>query len=883
MEKSTKTHRILRLQEAMAAEYHGVDITNLPTDVSGKSTQNRPSGLKSDLISLRRQLNPLDGDSASRYITKIVKLEQKNVANNDGVITYDYFFGSDSVNTHNGELVPNKPKKAEIESLLYGGVCSLKDLIAGDVSQVIPDNTWSTKVDAVQIYHPFLGSGTLKGTPTYKGLSVFAESAGAAANKASTQRRSVFYQKTYSSTGVDLQKQKDWDGDFSGTRSSFFIKRLGVTSEERVILGECKLEDSVNPLDKAPWVYTLDATKSTYNAKDGNTILHPSENEDVSGQIKISVVADGRYHCVYVEDGDKLIEIPETVVDIACAMKEPTEVEMTYDLSKLPQIKKENSDIIADSIDNNTKNSRNNISNFDVEKTNVETVKVDNFIFYRIGSVIRFAISKSHLDYDTNPCMKLPKLLIKTKGDIDGKCDKEYNLNLILQDVTSCLDISGNRARSWKSSSLLDWANPNTSEDKKKTFVSVSRWSEMILPIDISGFLEQGECFKLKLEADKYIGSDKNINNGSGSGDAATEFNIGTAAYDKDNTGTTLPLESSACAFKLEYRNTNSASNTYTSTTDWTCTDGVEFCYECHDKDATCMESRTTDGLGGSSDANGMIDRKQTDNKKRSFSKSSNVKGMPRFRLKLPSQYHIMGQTSGEGFTSLLRKVNIVLCMKPKDGSWKELATSGREGIFVLIHGDAYNANISYSNISYDVKTDAVDVIDAKKKVIDATYTSPGALLSLTYDKHTDAQPLKYIGLDTTVGSNGMASVPAGNGKYVAYDASAMDWMVKQTGLTGNDVDFSGVDVTINENHNVEAPISIICIDEYYSGAGNNTKFDIVPLFQKMSHYEQWSINNDEYCMENSVASTRDLAATKPLLIPANTAYEIKKFGDVRG
>jgi len=413
---------------------------------------------------------------------------------------------------------------------------------------------------------------------------------------------------------------------------------------------------------------------NAYNDASGgyNKINWPKEWEDISGLIRIPDASEGKYFDVCV-DG---VELKETVLPFK---KDQTQSEDKA-FENIGTDKRHSNAYTQDIIDSRNTDELKNY------RYHANILNHEQIQFVRFGNMVRFFIDEDDVDSEKAKFIQLPKIEIKERGDTDGRCTKVFDdLCIYLNDVPSTLDLSVN----YGITNIRSGTDYNNSI-KDNSGVIVSRWNEIHVPIDVSGLLEKCECFTLCLTDDNYSGTNVTT------GDLDDASNIADYSDSTNSKPTLVPQECEDEKYKLEFKYTD---NGY-ETDIWQCVDDVEFCYACHNK----KKPDTVDNDRNSYNSNGRADSTTTGD----YSKSSNIEGLPIFRLVLPTQGKIvnyankMHNISNEHpFESVLRSVNIKLKYSKTAGT-----NSGvTQPVHLIVKDDAYDPNITVSEYTYNKDT----------------------------------------------------------------------------------------------------------------------------------------------------------------------------------
>ena len=389
----------------------------------------------------------------------------------------------------------------------------------------------------------------------------------------------------------------------------------------------------------------------------------PKEGVDISGNIYIPDSSEGKYYDVCV-DGKPLKETP---YDAAA-----TYINTTADIHSVTK----HSNYYTDEIKNSRKTAILQASNLKLENL----LTCGNIQFLRVGSVIRFFIDKSDADIEVEPLITLPKIEIKLRGDESGKCVAVFDdLCIQLQDVSSTLDMNLDYTRnSVRTGTTFNGVVEDSS------CVLISQWNNLCIPIDLFGVLEQSETFCLDLSGDTYgVATQGAIN------DLSNDVSMACLSVNKSK----LPVGCEDCKFVIEYKYTDVG-----FVSEWTSAEGVTFEYDCHRKAAVTYANRVaqkSDAITVASGADGN----------RTFLNSSNIKGLPSFRVCLKSQNKLVDQTklyntSGDNLSVVLRNVTLNLKFKKHgDEKYKGAIPDAKsvdthQKINILVNSDSYDPSI---------------------------------------------------------------------------------------------------------------------------------------------------------------------------------------------
>ena len=842
--------KIRQLVEAMRKEYN----VNREKDLSGNS-MTRPVGHSTELDDFRWELNPVNGELASKYLKKVMRI----VDIKDGPDTV--YYGADAARTaHNLDLID--PTSAEIKSLLYTGSVGKQTI---EESNRLLSQGFASGARSFKISNPTLTNVTTTDNSTdnadrllstYDGLEFTVPTFGLKPYPRADQS-SVFYSYSHRfgtlGEATPLENNKTYIGDCSGWMSSFIKK----TSD--------KISGS-NQLMAGQWVYTNDyASSGVSENRTGYTdITRHSENADFSGIIKFPRAQNGNYTDVYI--GGQ--ELRETMIDVAeesllynlyraAAAK-------TIDMSGLPKY-------ANDLIPQDVSDSRVNVSfpnNFKKVTTKINIVTVGGYQFYRIGSVIRVLASKDTIDADQGLDGGLPEITFKSRGDKTGICDKSYKVYVYPKDSSSNLHIQMNPKRlygyGYDVSGAFETVRPGGSDTSG---VWASRWTQSYMPIDVSGQLEKGEKFKIDILADKWHTSDTNFIAPSAQ---ATTAELGMATYSADfpDEGFDIPADCQDLKYVIQYQNDGSS--------EWIDANGVEFEYNCDHKDAAGTYANVGNVANAAAryNTNGIEDDAK-ESKYGTIKRSSNVKGMPKFRAKIVSQAKLLdryksvsGTNSGSAlsnFGSIGREAKIQLTYTHSIAkeTFHQVAY-----VRTYVSSDAFSANIRTRELQYSAKD--LEVTPGTIYKFDRASTSVLSLPGIS------GAPLSVVYYNTLKNVQGRGEQPDYT-KMVANTTFRQEWYTLASGSTHRDI--SGMELKVPENvYGVNQPIAEIRFDNYVKNQAGEfgAQANIVPLFRKESDYREWEINGTYTNSTNSDGATGANAnVSAPDLIPANPNYGI--------
>jgi len=594
------------------------------------------------------------------------------------------------------------------------------------------------------------------------------------------------------------------------------------------------------------------------------------ENCDISGVIRVPFAEDGCYFDVFVNGK----EIKETVIDIEQSLYDNDLEVAAFDMSRT--YCEYNTDISKNSLNFSTVKASRKTQLKSIERK-LDITDAGIYSFFRLGNTIKFVANLEDLDSEVSPAMKFPTIKIVERGDVDGTCSKTYdNMYVPLRNVDSTLEPKVNYNRPKIASGYsTDDANANLDDNSG---VIVSRWSSIYVPLDVSGELERGEEFQINLSNDKWYSDSTDVD--------LDDTAIGTfaARYAADATtivtsdGLELPADCEAEKFVLQYQDREPGQVDI-----WRNAAGRIFKYECHNKSGTIATAAggTKDSQGGSSNA---------------YSASSNINGMPRFRLCLSSQNKLMnsfrqnqGNVSSSGTGDQVngtigRRVTLELYYTKSAkttatgasmlGGNKKTTTAS-----VIVMSDNYNPGIETQAASYatgEIELAAAIAIREDEAVIS------GSGHSLTGVSGA-AGSVKVVGFNTTAGDDKQNCVPDYT-KQVQYDFSGT-WVDDLSGNSRRKFDIRNVEARENFT-GYEAPIAVINMSNFYKVVNGQKMYaasaEIAPVF-KYEIDEQEYAGTGRYCLQKHEAANSTLDITKDIsgtamarMIPANTHYKIE-------
>jgi hypothetical protein len=869
MDHNGGSTKIRQLVEAMRSEYK----VNTEKDISGNSTH-RPVGHSTELDDFRWEINPVNGELASQYLKKIMRI----VDTNDGPDTV--YYGADAARTAYNLSLDN-PNTAEIEALLYNGSVGKKTI---DTAGGLLKSDFAGR--SFKISNPTLNN-TTHGTATTNSSADFADRVlnttdgfefivptfglNPYGNK---DQSAVFYSHHHrvgsngNNDGTNYELDRGYIGDCSGWYSSFIKK-----SSDKIA--------SANQLMAGQWVYTSDYQTGTVHPRTGYTdATRHSENADFSGIIKFPRAKQGSYQDVYINGQ----ELRETMIDV--------EHESTFynlyrqagskalDMSGLPTY-------ANNLIPQDVSEARVGVSfgshaaaeaDFKKLTTKLNIVTAGGYQFYRIGSVIRVLAEKENIDADQGLDGGLPEIVFKTRGDKLGACDKSYKLYVYPKDSSSAMSIAMNPSRMWGTGYDAS-GHAATGFNEDTSGVWSSRWSQANIPIDVSGMLEKGEKFKLDITNDTYQTSTSNfLAPSAGLQKNADDLNMGTFTSDFTGTKHDIADQFANLGYKVQYQNAGSS--------EWLDADGKEFEYFCHNKDT--MPADRAAALTSRYNTAGAKDDNSLENDTAVYANSSNVKGMPKFRVVLPSQAQLLQvykQTSGSGgnnnaadrnFGSIGRQCKVRISFTHAI-SKEEYNIDNY--VRTYVSSDAFDANVHLRELRYKASDKPENAKASPQTMYKFKGTTASGANAYLPGLTTDSLPVVYYNTHDNIIGRGDQPFADGdpNKKLISNVGFRQSWYTL-TGETARDI--SGVELQVPEGiFGPNQPIAEIRFDNYINNDGQfGAQANIVPLFKKESDYREYEIYGTYTNVNNGtgVAATDDANASAPDVIPPNTNYEIK-------
>ena len=846
-----------KLYNAMRDEYHNkknFDYADIK-DPSGASAC-RPKGLFDELYKYRYKLNPVDGPSGIKYLCDILAYRHNKSAP-DRV-----FYGSNALNEA-FKQEKTCPSKAEVQALLYGtGIAAgqtLVDKLRGSEQTI---NTDVEEFDGVKVDldNEFL---TRSGLARYTGTS----SAQNIPNVRNTST-AVFYKNDKYNVNTN---GPNWVSDFKN------VNQFTFSADQNPKMSDVSCIDLV-----CKYVYNGNVgrnanTQATQPYATQN--FHP-ENCDFSGVMKLPQSSGGKYVDVYLKDNNgKFVEIRETVFDTERITYETDCGPLTNDQSYNMDMSTtelhsyvtaaNGNDTLRDEVKDSRKTLIKNL------QTKFDVFNVGIYQVFRYGNVLRWVANVEDLDAEQKPAMVMPELKLKYRHDVDETCVRLYKENcLALSDVESTLVPKINTVRS----DVVVGVEAQNVLTATTGAVLVSRWGTSYVPLDVSGSLERGECFTLKLSDDKYNSTQHN-NWGTTNATFNTQYTSADGARRNFEKSLAVPEGCEDQKIVLEYMDTRVPGSR------WTPVGNKEFVYECHDYRKTYDATAVRNTHGQYSNEINFTN-----------TKSSNVKGGPRFRLCIPSQNKLLqlwntssasgSNNNNSNFGALVREVKISLKYtksakikagtnksklayeKDKDGNNKEFTMTA------IVKSDAYKPNIKCQGVTYENKTGRL----VQKFGTANAHVRVNATNQTGFSKYgigTKAKGNRKIVAHKVNTLTGNFECEPDYSELCAYDFSE-GWYESKEGQ----VQFCDAEIKEDKfgpNH----PIAIISYDNYLVGGKSQATAKIVPLFERRKDEDDWELDGT-YCNKLNVSTdaTPDADEDAPRMLPANTNYGLLPMGN---
>ena len=552
------------------------------------------------------------------------------------------------------------------------------------------------------------------------------------------------------------------------------------------------------------------------------------ENEDVSGIIRLPKSDEGCYFDFYVNG----IEVHETMVDTET--KNSDRYSENFD-PKTTYFEYSTTDELSNYyLSEEIKSSRKTLIKDETKKFNL--VNAGIFQFLRVGEIIHFFANEEDYDAEDSSILSFPSFEVIEREDSTGECKLLIdNAHLPLQDVHSELTITINPHRG--SSTEYDLGESyNIDEDG----IFISRWSNINLPIDIKGGLEKGEEFQLSINNDFWVGDSEEVTS--------------TQKYEFTDVPQEIPANLEAEKMHIEYKNREDPDS------DWKSAEGVTFEYERHNK------------LVGDPDIGDEFNSYGGDNNE--YSKSSNIKGLPEFRVVLPPQFKLLDYYNNQNsettivnaFGVLGRQATIHLkytkSAKLNDSDGNNVS----DEIRFLVDSDKYDPKICVSEITYDNNNEQSIGSESRIRAIGG---------SSNYSGYAD-EFRNIISYDTTLNSDGYEIPDETNLKAYGFEKSYVGHLDGDKRRLFEFVDLEFKENNMGDNFGFDKPIAKLNITNFILENGDySVSASISPIFK----YEEDEIifeETGEYNFSddnNVVDEIKDGSANMPRIIPANDKY----------
>ena len=581
---------------------------------------------------------------------------------------------------------------------------------------------------------------------------------------------------------------------------------------------------SVNEL-KGDWVLTK--TGNMNSPYDDNEWY--KENEDLSGIIRLPKSDEGCYFDFYVNG----IEVNETMVDIETGNSD--RYSDNFDPVNTYEHYSTTDELSNYYLSENIKSSRKTIIKDETVQFNL--VNAGIFQFLRIGEVVHFFANSDDYDAEDNSTLNFPSMEIIEREDTTGECKLLIDNALVpLQDVHSELTITINPERGSSTEYQL-----GDSYNKDEDGIFVSRWSNVYLPIEIKGGLEKGEKFQVSITNDNWVGDSEEISS--------------TQKYEFTNSAEEIPSGFEAEKMFIEYKEREYRDSEWKSAKD------VNFEYERHNK------------LTSDPDLGDEFNSYGGDNNE--YSKSSNIKGLPEFRVVLPAQFKLLDYYNNQNNTTsfvnsfgvLGRQATIELkytkSAKINDSDGNNVS----DEIRFLVDSDKYDPKICVSEIKYDSENNQNIESEFRVRSIGHDSNYSGYVKELK----------KIVGYDTSENSNGHEIPDMTKLKVYEFEKSYLEHLDGDKKRLFEFVDLEFKENNMGNNFGSDKPIAKINISNFLRDGNYGVNATISPIFK----YEADEIMFEEtgqynYSPDNNeVDENKDGNANMPRLIPANDNYSI--------
>jgi hypothetical protein len=606
---------------------------------------------------------------------------------------------------------------------------------------------------------------------------------------------------------------KDVMGHFYGSNEYQFSKNTLDT-----------LNFSVDEL-KGKWVLTKTGNMDfPYNDEEWY-----KENEDLSGIIRLPKSDEGCYFDFYVNG----IEVHETMVDIETGNSD--RYSQNFDPVNTYEHYSTSDQLSNYYLSQDIKSSRKTI--IEDETIKFQLVNVGIFQFLRVGEVVHFFANNNDYDAEDDSLLNFPSFEIIEREDNIGECKLLINNALVpLRDVHSELTITINPERGSPTEYQL-----GDSYNKDEDGIFVSRWTNVTLPIDIKGGLEKGEKFQISITNDSWVGDSEEVSS--------------TQKYDLTNSVQEIPSGFEAEKMYIEYKNREYRDS------EWKSAEGVTFEYERHNK------------LAGDPDIGDGFNSYGGDNNE--YSKSSNIKGLPEFRVVLPAQFKLLDYYNNQNNTTsfvnafgvLGRQATIEL-KYTKSAKINDVdGNNVSDEIRFLVDSDKYDPKICVSEITYDNNNNQNIESEFRVRSIGHNSNYTGYVEDLR----------KIVGFNTTEHTNGHEIPDMTTLKAYEFKKSYLEHLDGDKRRLFEFIDLEFKENNMGSNYGSDRPIARINISNFLRDGNYGVNATISPIFK----YELDEIMFEEtgqynFSADNNVVNdNKDGNANMPRLIPANSNYSV--------
>jgi hypothetical protein len=526
-----------------------------------------------------------------------------------------------------------------------------------------------------------------------------------------------------------------------------------------------------------------------------------SELCDLSGVIAFNDSSGGDYYNIYV-DG---VKIPESLkFHESDELFHNTGGEDTVEVDPYDRghDKLSNGEYFADTIDEFNLNSN--------SESSLRIVKVDNYEFFRVSNSLFYVLSSEFIDYEKGKYHHLPK--IKVELNADPTCSEEFELFHELIDSKSILELAPNNTVSigqYKMENLKLDIN-NGVNDVSGHHYEQTRWSKSYLPIDLSGVLERGEEFKINIASDQY--KDDNI-----------------------NTYSDIPSD---CPVNAELQYCFANENIWKNAKD------VVFEYECHNQHYKEEGYASTDKIHQitNSDGDMLNSRAGYDGKEFDYSKSSNIKGLPKFRLCMPTQNELFSSIGISSNEKIKRQVNLnIEFLKGngivlKNNTWDAAKYPNAMGVEYLIDNMDYQPTIEFLTYS---GTEQVykNILNLTEMQGFENGAVAGGDKKQNFD--FDTSSIKYVVSNDVISK----TTNPDNQLFIADDSKLAQYTIDVSGFPSKETneDLSQINIMYEENKSgIEDFITQFKVNNFKYEGENVVNVTMEPIFKLQSDVEEY-------------------------------------------